>query len=388
MPQSPSTIVAVSAVLFISAVAAAGEPQFIDVFRGGEEGYPNYRIPSLVVTKKGTLVAICEGRSRDNDHADNDLVMKRSHDGGKTWSKLTVLRDEGKATCNDPVQVVLESGRILLFYALFPEDAHTDEVVPGYEGKVNRHFMMYSDDDGLTWSAPRDISRQVRRPDARASAHGAGFGVQLRHAPHAGRILFPMWELRGADKQMRAYCAISDDGGQNWKTSEALPDGSKEGQRFNANEWIILEREDGSLLMNARGWNMPPPTFRVRSLSTDGGLHWKPAAVSPQLPEPQCHGSMLRFSSAPTSGKSRILFANPATHMGRKKGTIRLSYDEGETWPVAKELVPGIFRYSCLAILPDQTICCLFEQGPADTPRITLARFSLAWVTDGKDDGK
>ena len=97
--------------------ADAASPEFVDVFVSGQDGYPNYRIPSLVVTSKGTLLALCEGRTKNDDHAANDLVLKRSGDGGRSWSKLQLVRDEGEATCNDPVMTVLDDGRVLLFFA-------------------------------------------------------------------------------------------------------------------------------------------------------------------------------------------------------------------------------------------------------------------------------
>ena len=351
-------------------------PEFVDVFVSGRDEYPNYRIPSLVVTSKGTLLAQCEGRHRDHDHAANDIVLKRSVDGGRTWGPLQLLRDEGQATCNDAVMLALDTGRILLFYVRYPEEAHTEDVVPGYEGLVSRHFVMLSDDDGVSWTAPREVTRQVKRPQARATSQGPGVGLQLRRGPHAGRICIPMWEDAGA------IYALSDDRGQTWRHSQPVPGGVTDGRPLGSSESQLVELADGTILMNCRDGG----GFRNRSTSHDGGETWAPVTIEQALPDSSCQGSLLLLSDPLDGATSRLLFSNPASQLDRFNGTIRLSYDEGRTWPVSKQLVPGTFCYSCLARLPDGTIGLLFEQRSRTMPMtVTFARFSLAWLTDGKD---
>lgn len=380
--------------------ADVAAPEFTDVFVSGREGYPNYRIPALVVTKGGTLLALCEGRALNSDHSANDLVLKRSRDGGRTWSPLQLVRDEGDDTCNDPVMVALDTGRVLIFYVRFPAEAHTLEVASGFSGKVTRHYVMVSDDEGRTWSEPREISRQVKPPAAQATSQGAGAGLQLRQGPHAGRVLVPMWQRRilappapgaklrvsdGLTAMQQAFVAYSDDRGATWRHSAIVPDGrSADGRLHNMSEGALVELADGTVLMNGRNANGPMPMHRKVSVSRDGGATWSQCRIEEQLPEPQCQGSLLRLSDA-ASGRSRILFSNPNSPRGRTNGFLRLSYDETATWPIGKPLVPGVYRYSSLALLPDRTIAVLFEQGTAKTPTISLARCRLEWLTDGHD---
>ncbi|MCE9548342.1 MAG: glycoside hydrolase, partial [Planctomycetia bacterium] len=169
----------VAVIIFLSVCISAGylgsnvseaepptAPQRTDVFVGGRDGYPVYRIPALLVTTKGTLLAMAEGRARLKDIAENDLVLKRSTDGGRTWGPLIVAAEDGDNSLNNPLLVVVRpSGRILLMYQCYP--AHTGEakVVAGIDGnKICRTLLQQSDDDGLTWSAPREITASVKRP--------------------------------------------------------------------------------------------------------------------------------------------------------------------------------------------------------------------------------
>lgn len=355
-------------------------PHIVDVFVSGQDGYPNYRIPSLVVTTQGTLLALCEGRTKNDDHAANDLVIKRSSDGGKSWSALQLVRDEGEATCNDPVMTVLETGRVLLFYARFPAEAHTKEVVPGFEGKVTRHFVMHSDDEGATWSAPREVTRMVKPANAQATSQGAGVGIQLKSGPRKGRVLVPMWQRIGEGEKIEifAYAAISDDSGETWHHSRPVPHGRGDSRPWhNISEAALVELNDGRIMMNGRNANGPVPFHRKLSFSTDAGETWSTCIEEKHLPEPQCQASLTRIRD---SNGTALFFANPNSQDGRKNGTVRLSRDEGKTWPHSRVLVPGVFRYNCLAQLPDGTLLCLFEQGPTKTPKITLARFTLDWL--------
>lgn len=383
-----TTITLLTALLFAPLAGLhAAEPstsQFVDVFVSGQDGYPNYRIPSLVLTPKGVLLALCEGRTKNDDHAANDLVLKRSNDGGEKWSKLQLVRDEGEATCNDPVMTVLDSGRVLLFFARFPADAHTKNVVPGFEGKVTRHFVMHSDDDGAAWSEPREVTRMVKPKNAQATSQGAGVGIQLNIGPRKGRILVPMWQRIGEGKQIEtfAFTAISDDSGATWHHSQPVPHGRGDERPWhNISEAVLIELNDGRIMMNGRNANGPVPFHRKLSFSADAGETWSTCTEEKQLPEPQCHGSLIRIK---TGDNTAMLFANPNSQDGRKNGTVYLSHNEGKTWPVSRMLVPGVFRYNCLAQLPDGTLLCLFEQGPTKTPKITLARFTLDWIVQAQ----
>ena len=172
--------------------AIAGEPEFIDVFVARHDGYKSIRIPSVVVTKQGVVLAFAEGRAADSDQAGNDIILKRSRDDGQTWLPLELVADDGANSLNNPTAVVeQESGRVFLMYQRIP--AHLKErdisVASGYAGtNVYRNFVTWSDDEGVTWVKPVDITRTTKRPTrATTIASGPGAGIQLTRGPYQGR---------------------------------------------------------------------------------------------------------------------------------------------------------------------------------------------------------
>ncbi len=385
--------------LAIVAAACTGGPpkpvvERVTVFRAGAEGYPSIRIPSVVTTPSGTVLAFAEGRMKNNDHAENDIILKRSADGGRTWSELQVIAEDGRNCLNNPQAVVLPTGRVLLMYQVFPEHVHSvrmgDSIrpaSPGYEGSdIQRSFLIWSDDDGLTWSAPRDVTRQVKRPNASALASGPGIGIVLRRGPHKGRIVMPFNETvypgegrEPKDRIFHVYAAFSDDGGETWRYGHPAPhDQNLPGQAGWGNEVQVVERIDGSILLNSRSYR--GARLRKTAVSADGGETWSPLKDDPQLPEPQCMGSIFRYSDPLDGEPSRILFSSPASQAARTLGTLRLSYDEGVTWPVSRVLAPEgeFFAYSCLTRLPDGAIGCLYETDKYE--RIVFARIPLSWL--------
>ena len=370
---------------------ARRKPTLTDVFREGVEhdGYPRIRIPAGCVTVKGTVLAFAEGR-QGGDHSENDIIMKRSGNGGETWSGVQVVDQRGKMCLNNPLPVVLrDTGRILLIYQVFPEDRHGRAIgkhvklaSPGVAGPgVQKCFITHSDDDGKTWAKPRDITAMVKRPTIIESfASGPGVGIQLRRGKYTGRILAPFnesWHDAGGKRHFAVYTAYSDDGGRTWKMGASAANGNK----GYGNEVQVVERSDGSILLNSR--SNGGARLRKTAVSTDGGQTFSPLKDAKALVEPQCQGSILRYTDPLDGLKSRLIFANPASRSGRRNGTIRLSTDEGKTWPIARTLYAGAYAYSCLTVLTDGAMGCLFERD--GYKRITFARFSLEWLTGGKD---
>jgi len=357
---------------------------FVDVFSTGERY--GYRIPALVTTTKGTLLAFGERRIGLNDHAQNDIVLKRSFDGGKTWGTEQVIADMGGDSLNDPCAVIDgNTGRILLLFIRFPQgyharkSGHTEMAELGYGGPRNtQSFLTWSDDDGATWADLIDITRSLRRKDA-ISIGSPGRGIQLSRGKHKGRLLLPIYETIPSGNNQRYWrncAAISDDGGKSWRLGRRVP---REDVKGHGNEAQLVELADGSVMINCR--SQGGPLCRQVSVSRDGGETWQSMREEPGLPTVPCMGSVLRCSW-PEDGKSRILAAIPSPQ-GRKHGKVYVSFDEGKTWPVSKTLYPGGYAYSCLAVLPDGDIGCLFERDGYKT--ITLARFSLEWLTNATD---
>jgi len=349
------------------------EPVETPIFISGEGGYDTYRIPALAVTTKGTLLAFCEGRKHSrSDSGDIDLVLRRSEDGGATWGPAMVVVDEEGDTCGNPAPVVdRDSGRVTLLMTRNRGDV-TEGMINRGDAPPRTAWMTSSVDDGATWSEPVDISATVRRPEWRWYATGPCHGIQLRD----GRLVVPCDHSLGPDVAVwHSHTIYSDDGGATWALGGAI-----EGK---TNECTVLERSDGTLYLNMRSY--AGSNRRYVAVSADRGMTWSPAKEDAALIEPVCQASCLRLTWPGDEGKSRVLFSNPAD-TERKRMTVRVSYDEGDTWPASKVLHEGPSAYSDLAATGEGIICCLYERGdeqPYET--ITFARLSLVWLTDGAD---
>ncbi len=342
--------------------AGEGVPRVV-FERGNEFGY---RIPALTVSKAGTLLAFCEQRVGGvHDHAQNDIVLRRSADGGQSWGGLQVVHEDGKNVLVNPCVAILDSGRILLMFQRFPAGYHARAgghmklLSAGLEGDtISRTLVMHSDDDGVTWSSPRDVTRQTRRPHAISTASGPGVGIVLEHGPKPGRIIMPTnegwWE--GKNRKFQVYACYSDDNGQSWQMGAPAPDSDT----GHGNEVQMVELGDGSVLLNSRSHQ--GKGCRKLAVSTDAGETWSQIRDAEDLPEPRCMGSTILVPGRETD-PDMLLFSCPGTKKGRVKGTIRMSRDGGQTWPIARLVEPGAFAYSCLTLLPDGDIGLLYENG-------------------------
>ncbi len=374
-------------VLVVARPVWGGEPETAVVFDPALDGFRSIRIPAVVVTRRGTVLAFAEGRSAEADQAQNRLILKRSRDGGRSWGPRVVVAGDGVGSLNNPCALVDRSnGRILVVHQKYPAGATeiNGTVDPGYEGdRVVRNFLITSDDDGATWSSPRDVTRSTKRPlPVTTVASGPGVGIQLRHGRFAGRLLVPFNE--GPFELWKIYVVYSDDGGATWTMGAVAPGGTIDvpgkGKRSTVNEAQIVELADGSIRMNARRWAGVP--VRKTCLSRDGGASWSPVEDAPELADPSCMASILRVSDSADGEPSRILFSGPEG-VGRRRGTVFLSTDEGRSWPVKRVLHNGGFGYSCLTKTTEGAVGCLYETEGAS--RIVFARFSLDWLTRAHD---
>lgn len=334
------------------------------VFRSGEGGYHTYRIPALIETRKGTLAAFAEGRRNSrSDTGDIDIVMRRSRDKGRTWSPMTVVADHGPDTIGNPCPVVERStGRILLPLTGNPGDMKESQIAAREGSGTRTVWITSSDDDGLSWARPREITGQTKLPEWTWYATGPGNGIQLR----TGRLVIPcdhdVFETRGH----HSHVIYSDDGGESWRIGGSTGAGT--------NECAVAELPDGSLVLNMRGAKIG--NRRAVSRSTDGGLTWSPYTLDEALIEPQCQGSLIICPKHP----DWLLFSNPAS-MARVSLTVRLSRDGGRTWHAGRQVHGGPAAYSSLAALRDGSAGLLYEAGerqPYET--ISFARFDLDWI--------
>ncbi|MGC4015227.1 MAG: sialidase family protein [Luteolibacter sp.] len=342
--------------LFLLPLLAAGDVSTTDLYTGsGHSPDHTYRIPTLAVSKKGTLLAFAEQRKNNgSDTGDIDTVVKRSEDHGKTWSAATTVLDSGNDTIGNACPIVdPATGRITVVatWNRLPEK----RVQPGFGEDSRRVFVTHSDDDGLTWSDSREITREVKQPTWSWFATGPCAGIMLGHGPHRGRYIVGVnhLETAGEQKGYFAHVIYSDDAGITWKSSN----------RFvgrDTNECEAVELADGSLLLNARNHGS---AIRDRALtvSRDGGETWGETRRDPLLPEPQCMGSTIRHSLPHGDQPGLILFCNPASRSSRSDLVLRGSRDEGVTWPLALPIKSGDAAYSHLAVLADGTIAIAYE---------------------------
>jgi len=337
--------------------------QSSDVFVAGQDGYHTYRIPSAIVTPKGTVLAFCEGRKiARHDTGDIDLVLRRSTDGGATWGPIQVVWDDAANTCGNPCPVVdRDTGTIwLLMTHNLGEDVES-KIIDRTSKGTRTVWVSKSADEGATWSKPGEITKDVKRPDWTWYATGPGVGIQMKN----GRLVVPCDFVEAGTKKGGSLVIWSADHGATWKPGELAGAG--------VNECQVVERTDGSLLLNMRNWHSPVRE-RAVAVSTDGGATWSGFAHDAALIEPVCQASILRLSWDP----SRILFSNPADAKARAKMTVRLSRDEGKTWTVVKEFSPGPAAYSCLAIPAAGTAACLYETGEKSAyEKIVFTRFPV-----------
>jgi sialidase-1 len=358
----------------------AGEPEFGDVFIPQSDGFKSTRIPSLVVTQKGTVLAFAEGRAANADQAKNKIISKRSTDAGRTWSAVQTLADDGDNSLNNPCAVEeKKTGRVFLMYQRIP--AHLKEsskaTQTGFEGDgIYRNFLIWSDDDGVTWTKPLDVTRTTKHATgATTVAGGPGIGIQLTRGPHKDRLIIPFNE--GPYGQWNNFAVYSDDRGASWAVGDNVP-GAMVGKQSQINEVQMVELSDGSVMLNSR--QFAGEKVRKTAISRDGGVTWSKVEGVPELPDPSCMASILRYSFADDGGKSILLYSGPDSTK-RDTGTIHISYDEGKTWPIKRVLRPGSFAYSVLTRFPDGTIGCLFEE----RGKISFARIALDWIVAGNE---
>lgn len=354
------------------------------VFVAGQGGYHTYRIPALLPTAKGTLLAFCEGRvSGRGDSGDIDLLLKRSTDGGRTWRETQVIWNDGTNTCGNPCPVVdRATGRILLLLTKNLGDDDEAEIKLAAGKGTRTVWICHSDDDGVTWTDPVEITDQTKRPAWTWYATGPGVGIQIEHGPHAGRILIPCdhgfhdenGTRRDVQSEYGAHVIFSDDHGKSWQISEPIV------PKMNECQIAELASPAGGLLLDMRSYR--GHACRAQSRSTDGGATWTVPEDAPTLVEPVCQASLIRHSWPNGDRPGLLLFCNPANPKKRVALTIRASADDGETWSEGFVLEPGPAAYSCLAKLSDEAAGCLYERGEKNaSEQIAFARIALSAIT-------
>lgn len=391
--------------LYLAAAALPAAEPFLekqDLFTVGDDpAYNIYHIPGVVVTAKGTVLAWCEARKRPagvSDWDDIRILLRRSHDDGKSWSAPQSIAnvegpkrknpfalrmknvDPADVTYNNPVLIADRDGTVHMLFCL----------------EYERCFYQRSEDDGLFWSKPVEITAvfdAFQKDYAwKVLATGPNHSIQLR----TGRLVVPVWLSTGeggnAHRPSVTATIYSDDQGQTWQAGDIAVPCTDEW--INPNETVAIELSDGRVMLNVR--NESKAHRRLVVTSPDGATNWSTPEFDDALLEPICMGGIVRYNHG---GQSLILFSNPhnlakaqakaepGKNRDRKNVSVKLSRDEGQTWPVNKLLEDGPSAYSDLAVTKDGTILCIYGRaGDSEGMtawsggRLTLARFNLEWL--------
>ena len=336
------------------------------LFKNGEGLYACYRIPAIIKTPQGTLMAFAEGRKTScNDFGDVDILLRTSNDKGNYWAESKVVASFGDLQAGNPAPVIdlydpnFPEGRIFLFYNT--GNISEQDVRLG-KGTREVHFIT-SIDQGKTWSKPINITNQVHfnsttgqaQRDWRTNATTPGHALQFKNTPYKGRIYVPANHSKGDPikgfNEYRTYGFYTDDHGKSFKVSPDLKTPS-------SNEAIGVELGDGRLMLNIREQNGSTKT-RLIALSSSAGEKWDHEFFDNELISPVCQSSILLFEG---SRDTILLYSGPNSKSQREKMTIKGSFDEGKTWSLKKEIYSGTSAYSDLVQVNKYEIGLLYER--------------------------
>lgn len=362
------------------------------VFENGKEGYACYRIPAIVQSPDGRLLAFCEARKTGcDDFGQVDIVMKESRNHGKSWSSLQAIATNGTVKAGNPVPVwdLLDprypKGRLFLFYNTASESEWSIRSGRG----VTEIWFQTSADLGKSWSKPQNITLQVHHPnqpdyrqeyqdpkDWRTNALGPGHGLQLIHSPYRGRLFIPANHSAGEPQDSfadyHAYGFYSDDHGKTFHQSEEVTDPG-------SNESIATEWTDGTVILNTRQ-QTGRQRQRLISISHDGGAHWDTSYYDAYLPDPVCQASTLFFAG---EKEKALLLSNPQSVSGRNNLVLKASLDGGAHWTESRVVWSGNAAYSDLVQLNPRDVGILFEQG--NQGGIFFTKVSWTWLKEGRN---
>lgn len=329
-----------------------------------DDVYTNYRIPGITVTDKGTLLVYCEARKTASDWASMDILLQRSQDQGKTFSPPVVLAagSEEHNTVNNPVMVQARTGRIHFLYC---ED---------YSIRGGRVLHRFSDDDGLSWSEPTDITAATRPEYRNAFALGPGHGIVTQD----GTLVIPVWMVPksfGAPLQAHSPSVISTlynrDNGQSWALGDILESNR---EIISPNETEAAPTSDGRVYLNIRHLGYS----RARAYSPNGYSHWQHYGPDRQLPDPRCFGAVAAYDDG--VNPYSLIFVNCGTNSGRTHVTLRLSTDDGQTFPIAKLIDEERGGYTEIAAdSKNGLIYVLYEENKGEADH--LAIFNYQWLS-------
>lgn len=399
---------------FISAVLrfiyhSGMRPTYNTVFGAQGDGYAAFVSPTVIRTSDGTLVAFAQASKNELDGLQpSDIVMKRSTDGGVTWSALTKLASTGKNTLTNPTAIYApDKNRIVLLFQQVPEigaDGKPKNTGVGFM----QTYSCISSDNGKTWSTPTDITQQVKQPRVPSYGSGPGVGICVKGGTNNGRLIVPFYSNSSA--YWFNYLVYSDDSGDSWKVARG-------NSAYGINESQIVQISHDEFLINASsyrvkddnnfyapsGWN--PYNYenitRNRAQLTvrmvDSVAVWSSPKVMVEQHDPTCQGSLIRFNPPQQGGDSILLMSNPASQHSwsatkepyssiqpmRVNGSVKISFDNGKTWPLSNRIFGDrftAFQNSVLVRLDGEKIGCIFD----NNRNIQFAIFDINWLKGEK----
>lgn len=355
----------------------------------GEEGSKYYRIPALTQAKDGALVAIADKRGDALGDLPNviTIVSKRSTDGGKTWSDMSIVAQGDTVNqCGYGDAVVIADELNGNLVAVF---SGNNGLWQSNESNLSRTYSSISKDNGKSWEPITDITDQVYGGVYGSSTRyglftGSGSGIQLKHGEHNGRLILVVAARNDATwgGTMSNYAIYSDDGGITWQAS-------KNAACTNGDEAKVVELANGHILMSIRN---RAKGHRLFSTSTDGGETWSEPQLNTTILDPACNGDIIAYSH---KGKHLLLHSLPASPTTRENVTVYVSEDNGATWTPKRCIFKGYSAYSSLQVLENGTIGILVEEGKWDGNlpgedgfNLGYYNFTIDWLLEGDENNQ
>ena len=371
-----------------SLLGANSDRPLVILHEQGDAECHTFRIPGLARTQAGTLLAVHDMRydSRKDVQGHMDIGLSRSTDGGETWEPPRPIIDmskfgglpEDQNGCSDPNILVNENTGEIVVAALWTHgkpgthQLNANGSAPGHDITLSTQFMIVrSSDDGLTWSEPENWTERLKDPAWYLFAPAPGNGI----TPRDGTLVMP---TQGRDETGLPFSDLmwSDDNGETWIVSDHA--------RSNTTECAVAELTDGSLMLNMRAnrnrQDKSNSNGRAIGVTSDHGQTWSTHPTDHHaLPEPVCMASLI--SHTLEDGRRVLFFSNPNSKTKREKMTVRISFDDGVSWPAEHQIILDREggAYSSLTMVDDRTLGIVYESSVADLifQKSALSEFGL-----------